>query len=134
MSAMEIDWWESVNPLLKLGRLQWIGSAIFLWGWIHQRRCHEILGSLRPHAKQVDDYVIPTGDWLEIVSSPHYLAEIVIYVGFVVASGGADLTVWLLFLFVVANLGFAAAETHKWYLGKFENYPRNRFAIIPLIF
>ncbi|XVF00984.1 hypothetical protein REPUB_Repub04eG0049200 [Reevesia pubescens] len=100
MPAIEIDWWESVNPLMKLGWHQWIGSAIFLWGWIHQRHCHAILGSLREHAEQVDDYVIPTGDWFDIVSSPHYLAEIVIYAGLLIASGG-DLTVWLLFIFVV---------------------------------
>lgn len=34
-------------------------------------------GSLRDHTEQVDEYVIPHGDWFEIVSSPHYLAEIV---------------------------------------------------------
>ncbi|KAK6253763.1 hypothetical protein QUC31_015483 [Theobroma cacao] len=134
MPAIEIDWCGSVNPLMKLGWSQWIGSAIFLWGWIHQCHCHASLGSVQAHAEQVDDYVIPTGDRFEIVSSPHYLAEIVIYAGMVVASGGGDLTVWLLFVFVVANLGFAAAETHKWYLCKFENYPRNRFAIIPFLY
>ncbi|OMO74423.1 hypothetical protein CCACVL1_16748 [Corchorus capsularis] len=133
MPAIEIDWLEAINPLLKLGWGQWIGCAIFLWGWIHQRRCHAILASLRAHSEQVDDYVIPTGDWFELVSSPHYLAEIVLYAGLVIASGG-DLTVWLLFLFVVANLGFAAAETHRWYLRKFENYPTNRFAIIPFVY
>jgi hypothetical protein len=26
---------------------------------------------------KVDEYVIPHGDWFEIVSTPHYLAEIV---------------------------------------------------------
>ncbi|XP_022726695.1 polyprenol reductase 2-like [Durio zibethinus] len=134
MPAIEIDWWESVNTLTKLGWRQWIGTAIFLWGWIHQFRCHAILGSMGAHAEQVDDYVIPSGDWFDIVSSPHYLAEIVIYAGLVVASGGGDLTIWLLFAFVVANLAFAAAETHNWYLRKFENYPRNRFAIIPFVY
>lgn len=96
-------------------------------------------GSLREHAERVDDYVVPHGDWFEIVSSPHYLAEIVIslislsfshthgetnlynyakvwhfcvvmcflqmmkviYAGLLVASGGEDLTIWLLFGFVV---------------------------------
>uniref|UniRef100_A0A6N2MUV2 3-oxo-5-alpha-steroid 4-dehydrogenase C-terminal domain-containing protein n=1 Tax=Salix viminalis TaxID=40686 RepID=A0A6N2MUV2_SALVM len=89
-------------------------------------------GSLREHVGKVDEYVIPCGDWFEIVSSPHYLAEIVIYAGIVFASGG-DLTIWLLFGFVVSNLIFAAAETHKWYLQKFDNYPSNRVAIIPFI-
>ncbi|XP_041012782.1 polyprenol reductase 2-like [Juglans microcarpa x Juglans regia] len=134
MPAIEFDWWEFVNPLVKLGWRQWIGAAIFFWGWVHQQRCHVILGSLRDHMEQVDEYVIPHGDWFEIVSSPHYLAEIVIYASLVVVSGGADLTIWLLFAFVVANLVFAAAETHRWYLRKFDNYPSNRLVIFPFIY
>ncbi|KAJ6937032.1 LOW QUALITY PROTEIN: polyprenol reductase 2-like [Populus alba x Populus x berolinensis] len=92
-----------------------------------------MMGSLREHVGKVDEYVIPHGDWFEIVSSPHYLAEIVIYAGIVFGSGGADLTIWLLFGFVVSNLIFAAAETHRWYLQKFDNYPSNRVAIIPFL-
>ncbi|KAF9676094.1 hypothetical protein SADUNF_Sadunf09G0102600 [Salix dunnii] len=163
MQDNEFHWWDFVNPFLKLGWCQWIGAVIFLWGWIHQHRCHAILvsitislshvrwhkhltllnlasppaikrkGSLREHVGKVDEYVIPRGDWFEIVSSPHYLAEIVIYSGMVFASGGADLTIWLLFGFVVSNLVFAAAETHRWYLQKFDNYPSNRVAIIPFL-
>ncbi|KAJ7001355.1 LOW QUALITY PROTEIN: hypothetical protein NC653_011703 [Populus alba x Populus x berolinensis] len=60
-----------------------------------------MMGSLREHVGKVDEYVIPRGDWFEIVSSPHYLAEIVIYAGIVFGSGGADLTIWLLFGFVL---------------------------------
>lgn len=46
MPAVEFDWWEFVNPLVKLGWRQWIGAAIFFWGWVHQQRCHAILVSL----------------------------------------------------------------------------------------
>lgn len=134
MPSSEFDWWGSLNPLLNLGRSQWIGAATFFWGWIHQRRCHAILGSLRENTEQANEYLIPHGDWFEIVSSPHYLAEIVIYAGFVVASGFADLTVWLLFGFVVTNLVFAAAETQRWYIHKFDNYPLSRRAIIPFVY
>ncbi|KAL7206849.1 hypothetical protein ACSBR2_019539 [Camellia fascicularis] len=66
--ATEFDWWGFASPLMILRWYSWIGMAIFLWGWIHQRRCHAIL---------------------------------VIYAGLMVASGGADLTVWLIFGFVV---------------------------------
>ncbi|KAH7517728.1 hypothetical protein FEM48_Zijuj09G0095100 [Ziziphus jujuba var. spinosa] len=104
VSDIEFDWWVFVISLLKLRWHQWIGAAIFLWGWIHQLRCHAILGSLRDHKEQTSEYVIPHGDWFQIVSSPHYLAEIVIYAGLVVASRGADLTIWLLFGFVVLSL------------------------------
>ncbi|KAL2460029.1 Polyprenol reductase 2 [Abeliophyllum distichum] len=133
MQVPEFDWWGHVNPLLHLRWYMWIGGAIFLWGWIHQYRCHAILGSLREN-EQDDDYSIPHGDWFQYVSSPHYLAEIVIYAGVVIASGCSDVTIWLLFGFVVANLAFAASETHKWYLQKFDNYPRNRSAIVPFVY
>ncbi|GMJ01406.1 Polyprenol reductase 1 [Hibiscus trionum] len=123
-----------VSGVMKVGWYQWVGSAIFLWGWIHQLRCHAILGRIRAHGEHADGYVIPRGNWFEIVSCPHYLAEIVIYFGLVVASGGGDLTIWLLLGAVVVNLVFAAAETHRWYIAKFEDYPTNRFAIIPFIF
>ncbi|PWA44729.1 3-oxo-5-alpha-steroid 4-dehydrogenase family protein [Artemisia annua] len=32
-----------VTPLLMLRWYAWLGAAIFLWGWVHQRRCHAIL-------------------------------------------------------------------------------------------
>ncbi|KAJ8764255.1 hypothetical protein K2173_005995 [Erythroxylum novogranatense] len=133
-SLIEFCWWTHMKPMIKLGWFQWVGAAIFAWGWLHQCRCHSILGSLRKHGEQTDKYMIPYGDWFEIVSSPHYLAEMVIYVGLLVASGGANFIVWLLFVFVVANLTFAAAETHRWYLQRLKNYPRNRRAVFPFIY
>ncbi|ESW03738.1 hypothetical protein PHAVU_011G038300 [Phaseolus vulgaris] len=132
MQVTEFEIFQILNPLFRLGWKHWIGTAVFLWGWIHQYHCHKILGSLR-HSTQAEEYVIPQGDWFEIVSSPHYLSEIVIYASFVVATGGSNLTIWLLFAFVVANLSFAAVETHKWYRQKFEDYPTSRFAIIPFL-
>ncbi|MFS7889364.1 putative polyprenol reductase [Helianthus anomalus] len=92
------------------------------------------MGSLREKTEKLEEYVIPYGDWFEYVSSPHYSAEIVIYGGLLVASGGADLSLWLLFAFVVANLVFAATETQRWYLHKFDDYPPNRYAIFPFVY
>ncbi|XP_065853000.1 polyprenol reductase 2-like [Euphorbia lathyris] len=134
MFVTSFDWWGYMRPIINLRWFQWAGAAIFAWGWVHQQRCHAILGSLREHREQNDVYVIPHGDWFELVSSPHYLAEIIIYLGLLVASGGTDFIIWLLFIFVVANLAFAAAETHRWYLQKFEDYPRNRHVIIPHVY
>ncbi|KQJ84147.1 polyprenol reductase 1 isoform X2 [Brachypodium distachyon] len=108
------------------------GAVIFIWGSLHQIRCHAILGSLREH-KDSDEYVIPCGDWFSRVSCPHYLAELVIYLGVLIASGGSDISVWFLFIFVITNLSFAAVQTHRWYLQKFEDYPRSRYAIIPFV-
>ncbi|CAN6249816.1 unnamed protein product [Urochloa humidicola] len=132
MPDLVIDPSHLLKPLLKLGWSQWIGAVIFIWGSLHQSRCHAILGSLRER-KDSDEYVIPCGDWFSRVSCPHYLAELVIYLGMLIASGGSDIPVWFLYLFVITNLSFAAVQTHKWYLQKFEDYPRSRYAIIPFV-
>ncbi|KAF7010340.1 hypothetical protein CFC21_024764 [Triticum aestivum] len=132
MPDLVIDSPSLLKPLLKLGWCQWIGAIIFLWGSLHQIRCHAILGSLREN-KDSDEYVIPCGDWFSRVSCPHYLAELVIYLGMLMASGGSDISVWFLFIFVITNLSFAAVQTHRWYLQKFEDYPRSRYAIIPFV-
>ncbi|WVZ02077.1 hypothetical protein V8G54_022883 [Vigna mungo] len=76
MQVTELDIWQVLTPLIRLGWKHWIAVAVFLWGWIHQYHCHKIL---------------------------------------------------------VANLSFAAVETHKWYRQKFKDYPSNRFAIIPFL-
>ncbi|GLU19798.1 hypothetical protein SLE2022_360250 [Rubroshorea leprosula] len=134
LSVTEVDLWRYAMPVANLGWWQWVGAAIFAWGWIHQCRCHAILGSIREHRDQSDKYVIPSGDWFDMVSSPHYLAEMVIYAGLLIASGGTDFTIWLLLAFVVANLAFAAAETQRWYLKKFEDYPHNRRILLPVLY
>lgn len=93
---------------------QWVGSAVFLLGWIQQYRTHSILVSLRSKElpagvesvlkpflvdkKKADRYEIPRGSWFEWVSCAHYFAEIVLYAGIVIASGGNNINIWLLFL------------------------------------
>ncbi|KFK41371.1 hypothetical protein AALP_AA2G121700 [Arabis alpina] len=61
----------------------------------------DLVGSLRGSPSQAKEYVIPHGDWFGMVSSPHYLTEIVLYVGLLIASGRTDITIWLLFGFVI---------------------------------
>ncbi|KAG8497599.1 hypothetical protein CXB51_008914 [Gossypium anomalum] len=182
VSITNFDLWGYMKPLTRLGWCQWTGAVIFAWGWFHQLRCHAILGSLRERGDRTDKYVIPRGDWFEVVSSPHYLSEMVILFNALVYAFVADQSYdhylylyryympvyWLraegptlqygyfsdLWYFIppyihflelgrtlcncnsfqVANLVFAAAETHRWYLRKFENYPRNRRAILPFVY
>ena len=68
-------------------------------------------------------YTVPRGDWFELVSCPHYLAEILVYVSFAVISGGVRAGHSALLLSVVVNLGWTARQTHGWYKEKFEDYP-----------
>lgn len=43
MPDVEVSLLDVVIPLTNLGWRQWIGAALFFWGWIHQQRCHLIL-------------------------------------------------------------------------------------------
>lgn len=43
MLVVEVSLLDAVIPLANLGWRQWIGAALFFWGWIHQFRCHQIL-------------------------------------------------------------------------------------------
>ncbi|KAG0586874.1 hypothetical protein KC19_2G123900 [Ceratodon purpureus] len=141
---------EYVKSVRGLEAFQLVGMAVFLLGWIQQYRLHSILASLRakkvrtgieavlkPYStdkKKVDRYEIPQGSWFEWVSCAHYLAEIVLYAGIVIASGGNNLNIWLFYSWVVLNLTLAASETHKWYKSKFEDYPPFRRAMFPFIY
>ncbi|KAL3683051.1 hypothetical protein R1sor_001073 [Riccia sorocarpa] len=139
------EWMESTQKapdildlVSYLGRIGWwpyLGAAISLFGAYHQFICHDILAGLREDESpgSSEKYHLPTGDWFELVSCPHYFAEIIIYIGFLVASGGTSPLMYLLLGLVVANLYLVAKPTHEWYLAKFDDYPKSRRAMIPYI-
>jgi 3-oxo-5-alpha-steroid 4-dehydrogenase 3 len=130
------------NIWLRLG-LKCIGAATFLFGSIHQERCHRILKELRFNSttKTTKEYSIPFGDWFELSSNPHYFAEIIIYCGLIlssIASNGNCIIPeqFLMFIFCIINLCITGNKTHDWYLQKFpQQYPGlNRWKVIPYLF
>jgi 3-oxo-5-alpha-steroid 4-dehydrogenase 3 len=77
-------------------------------------------------------YAVPRGDWFEMVSSPHYLAECVLYAGLALVAGARAFPRLAPMLAAVgANLALAARRTHAWYLETFPEYPKNRWAMVP---
>jgi len=83
---------------------------------------------------QNETYPIPNGYWLfNYFSSPNYIAEIFIYISFLIAShrtsAMASLIVW-----VFVNQSLSALLNHRWYCRHYkELYPSNRCALIPFI-
>ena len=72
------------------------------------------------------------GDWFERLSCPHYTSELLVYFGLALLlqrPAGA-----LPLLCSALNLGFTARQTHAWYRRKFEDYPAERWALIPYFF
>ena len=131
------EWCSSCR--LSLGTFSWyqyLGMFLFLWASWHQWSCHNILAKLRHLAsgKTVMLYRIPYGDWFEYVSSPHYLAEILIYSSFFIIQKGQNIYVGLILLFTIQNLSLGATVTHEWYHNKFKDYPKNRNRILPFLF
>jgi len=123
-----------VIPTFHINRISLIAAAMFLLASYHQHVCHKILSNLRNDAKSSQRYGIPYGDWFEWVSSPHYFAEILIYITFLIVVGLNNMSMWLALMFVVLNLTHSAYKTHNWYLEKFkEAYPKQRKFLLPLL-
>lgn len=119
-----------------------MASILFIWGSYHQNKCHKILAGLRKNTERggasdtthpTQRYSRPDGDWFELVSCPHFLAEIVIYISLLLCLVVSDLCTcwWLVVVYVVSTLSLSARQAHLWYKEKFEDYPPHRYAIIP---
>ncbi|KAJ7326707.1 hypothetical protein JRQ81_016466, partial [Phrynocephalus forsythii] len=113
------------------------GSLMFIWASVHQHRCHVILANLRKNksGKVVNmDHRIPFGDWFEVVSCPHYFAELLIYLSMAVTFGLKNVSWWLVVTYVFFNQAVSAVLCHEYYQSKFQHYPKCRKAYLPFIF
>ncbi|XP_044274081.1 polyprenol reductase [Varanus komodoensis] len=113
-----------------------LGLMMFIWASLHQHRCHVILANLRKNksGKVVNlDHSIPFGDWFEMVSCPHYLAELLIYISMAITFGLNNFTWWLVVAYVFFNQAMSAVLSHEYYLSNFKHYPKCRKAYIPFL-
>ncbi|MFT6286923.1 MAG: 3-oxo-5-alpha-steroid 4-dehydrogenase 1 [Halieaceae bacterium] len=76
-------------------------------------------------------YKIPYGGGFRFVSCPQYLGEIISFIGFAIMTWNLGAVFVLAITF--ANLVPRALYTHQWFLKTFENYPKERKAIIPFV-
>lgn len=113
-----------------------IGVSLFLWSSYVQFDSHRILANLRKDTTGrviTTKHSIPRGKWFDLVSSPHYMAEILIYLAITIVLGGKSPTWWMVFLFVITNQVFVGMFNHSWYKNTFKDYPKSRYAIVPFI-
>ncbi|XP_077158114.1 polyprenal reductase isoform X1 [Paroedura picta] len=114
-----------------------LGLLMFIWASVHQQRCLVILADLRKNKSgEVVSlaHSIPFGDWFEMVSCPHYFAEVLIYVSMSVTFGFNNLTWWLVVTYVLFSQAVSASLCHEFYLSNFKHYPKHRNAYIPFLF
>lgn len=112
--------------------MQVLGAMICLYAQYEQHMHHRLLAKLRREHPSCR-YVLPTGRAFEWIGSPQYLAEIVIYIGFLLllqSKGAAALLLW-----VTSNQVLNAWWAHEWYLNQFDDYKKQkRKALIPYLF
>ncbi|XP_042478410.1 very-long-chain enoyl-CoA reductase-like [Macadamia integrifolia] len=110
--------------------LKYVGVALFLVGIGGNFYHHFILSRLR--GKDDHGYKIPKGVMFNLVICPHYLFEILGFVGISFISQ----TVYS-FSFLMGTIMYLMGRsyaTRKWYLSKFENFPKEVKCLIPFLF
>ncbi|XP_078404102.1 polyprenal reductase [Cetorhinus maximus] len=128
----------TIQDLLAQGK--WYHAAgvmLFFWATVHHHKSHVILASLRKNKLgEVINFrhSIPYGDWFDVVSCPHYLAELLIYLAISVTFEGRHLTWWCVVFYVLFSHAMMAILCHEFYVKKFDTYPKNRKAFIPFIY
>lgn len=116
------------------------GLIFFAVGSLVQCRSHVTLAGLRrrtrPDGKRLIvtyDHMIPYGHLFQLVSNPHYLAEVMIYAAFLLISH-FDFTFLLLFLYVLLSHMIMAEQSHQWYQEKFKKLYPSRAVLIPCVY
>ncbi|XP_039983694.1 polyprenol reductase isoform X2 [Xiphias gladius] len=123
-----------------LSQLDWFhvaGFTLFIAASLLQHQSMLLLARLRTGKSGTVEtltHKVPNGGWFELVSCPHYFAELLIYISLTLVFGGLSLTWWLVVLYVLFNQSLAAQLCHDLYISKYESYPRHRKAFIPFVF
>jgi hypothetical protein len=115
-------------------------SVLFMTGTAGNFYHHYLLATLRQQSKTNGDkkakkrYLPPKGGLFEYVATPHYLFELIGWVG--IAVGSHSLTGYLTFMAMSAYLGARASDSNEWNRKKFtdDEWPASRRNLVPFIF
>ena len=126
-------WISELGPLRTLGWLVSFrflyGFTVFATGYFINRWADARLRRLRRPGDT--GYKIPRGGLFDEVSCPNYLGELLMWIGWSIATwslAGLSFAV-----FTAANLVPRAVSHHRWYRRRFPDYPKRRKAIIPYL-
>uniref|UniRef100_A0A8C0N0Y7 3-oxo-5alpha-steroid 4-dehydrogenase (NADP(+)) n=3 Tax=Canis lupus familiaris TaxID=9615 RepID=A0A8C0N0Y7_CANLF len=107
-----------------------VGFCLWLIGMLINIHSDHILRNLRKPGET--GYKIPRGGLFEYVTAANYFGEVVEWCGYGLASWSIQGGAFALFTFCI--LLTRAQQHHRWYLEKFEDYPKFRKIIIPFLF
>lgn len=120
----------STRDAQSLSFASYVGIVLFFVASYHQFRCNIILSRAKAAAK---GYVIPRGDWFEYFTCPLYTTEVLIYIALWAISAFQNTNVGFIVVWVVSNQAVSAYVTRRWYLGKFPDFPRERWVLLPFL-
>ncbi|XP_077352334.1 3-oxo-5-alpha-steroid 4-dehydrogenase 2b isoform X1 [Festucalex cinctus] len=106
-----------------------IGLLLFYTGMAINTHSDYVLRSLREKGEVI--YKVPKGGLFEYVSAPNYFGEIIEWFGYAIATRG--LPSLSFFVFTTCFIGPRAFYHHRFYKGKFQNYPKSRKALLPFL-
>ena len=118
------------EPLIDL---KYIGVLLFLIGISGNFYHHYLLAQLRDHEKSgvSKEYKIPEGGLFNLVICPHYLFEIIVFLGLsFISQTFHSFSVAIGTMLYLVGRSFA---TWHWYLSKFEDFPQGVKALIPYV-
>ncbi|KAL5733750.1 hypothetical protein ACOSQ2_033442 [Xanthoceras sorbifolium] len=117
------------EPLIDL---KYLGIVLFLLGITGNFYHHYLLSKLRKNdGDDEKDYKIPKGGLFDLVVCPHYLFEILGFVGISFIS--QNLYALSFATGVILYLMGRSYATRKWYLSKFQAFPKHVKAIFPYL-
>tara|TARA_B100001996_G_scaffold175773_1_gene134222 strand:+ start:1280 stop:2020 length:741 start_codon:yes stop_codon:yes gene_type:complete len=105
-----------------------LGLIIFFIGLIININSDNKLIGLRLKNEE-NKYVIPNGGLFNYISCPNFFGELIEWLGFAIIT--LNLGSLSFFIWTFINLVPRAISHHKWYKENFNDYPKNRKAIIP---
>lgn len=106
------------------------GFSLWLTGILINVHSDHILRNLRKPGET--GYKIPKGGMFEYISGANFFGEIIEWTGFAIATWSLQGAAFAIFTFLV--LSSRAIQHHRWYIEKFEDYPKSRKALIPFLY
>jgi len=110
--------------------VKWLGLAIFSVGLTGNGYHHWLLSQLRKDGSK--GYVVPQGGLFGLLVCPHYVFEIIMFVGiaFMSQTWVGCATATLVFCYLTAR----TIKTKQWYMKKVDEFPEERSVLIPGVF
>lgn len=107
----------------------WLGIVLFITGMVINWQSDTILIHLRKPNET--GYKIPKGRMFNYISCPNHFGEIIEWLGFAIMTW--SLPTFSFAIWTFANLAPRAYKHHQWYQSTFEDYPKERKALLPFI-